>query len=324
MNGEMLVADMGGTNARFALASYTDGKVSIREKRGYRAAEFPTLIDAAKAFLDAVGTKPRRACFAVAGPVIDDVVDFTNSPWTLPVSETKAALSLETLHVVNDFYALAAGALHLPEKGFEVVRAGAGDPSAPRVVLGPGTGFGQALVVPVDGAHRVVATEGGHVGVSPGTEEELAVFAELARAAPRVFVERAVSGPGIVNLYRALSALAGDAPAFDSPDDVTQAALAGSDARAVRTVELFCELLGRAAGDAVLGCGARGGVILGGGILPKIRDFFRRTRFVACFLDKARQREYVEDVPVRLIVDDAAALYGAGYVLAAAGAPALR
>ncbi|GAB4521403.1 MAG: glucokinase [Amphiplicatus sp.] len=324
MTAEMLVADMGGTNARFALASYTDGKICIREKRGYRAAEFAALADAARAFLDAVGAKPRRACFAVAGPVIDDVVDFTNSPWTLPVRETKEALGLETLHVVNDFYALAAGALHLPEEGFETVRAGAGDPAAPRVVLGPGTGFGQALVVPVDGEYRVIATEGGHVGVSPGTEEELAVFAELARIAPRVFVERVVSGPGIVNLYRALSALAGEAPAFDSPDDVTQAALSGSDARAVRTVELFCELLGRVAGDAVLGCGARGGVILGGGILPKIRAFFRGTRFVDCFLDKARQREYVEDVPVRLIVDDAAALYGAGYVLAAAAAPALQ
>ncbi|MEZ5891861.1 MAG: glucokinase [Parvularculaceae bacterium] len=310
MTEPVLVADIGGTHARFALAR----GLAVSAARIFRAQDFKTIADAAKAYLAAEGATPARGCFAVAGPVTDDAVEFTNSPWVLDIAQTANALSFYRCLAVNDFEALAWGLRALTDADFVTVKPGAGDPSAPVLVMGPGTGLGQALIVPFNGKVRVIATEGGHVGFAPETDEEIAVLKFLSAGHSRVSIERLLSGEGVVNLYRARCAIAGVAPSLSQAEKITAAAIAGADAEAARALDLFCALLGRAAGDAVLSSGARGGVVLGGGILPKIRDYFLASRFVDCFLDKGRMRDYVAGVPVRLIVSDGAALKGAAAI----------
>ncbi len=311
MNEPFLVADIGGTNARFALAHLNNGEIAVEEPRSFRAEEFESLRAAADAYLGAVSVKPKTACFAVAGPVTDEQVEFTNSPWVLHIEDFKKALSLTRFRVVNDFEALASGVGSLRDKDFLEVKPGAGDPKAPTLVMGPGTGLGQALIVPFGERRRVVSTEGGHVSFAPRTDEEIALMQFIRREHKRVSVERVVSGIGLVNIYRALCEIEGAACDPKRADEITAAALKGADPIAVKTANMFCALLGRVAGDAVLGAGARGGVVLGGGILPKIRDLFLSSTFVERFLDKGRMQYYVEDVPVRLIISDGTALLGA-------------
>ncbi len=311
MTEPILVADIGGTNARFALAHIENGVVTVGDAQKFRAEDFETIRDAAGAYLEAVAVRPKTACFAVAGPVTDEQVEFTNSPWVLNIEEIKAALSLKRFLVVNDFEALASGVLSLRGEDLLSVKPGPGDPSAPVLVIGPGTGLGQALIVPFGDRFRVVSTEGGHVSFAPRTDEEIAVMKFVAREHPRVSVERLLSGRGLVNLHRALCAI-NETPRISlHADEITKAAMDGTYPIAVRAVNMFCELLGRVAGDAVLATGARGGVVLGGGILPQIRELFLKSAFVERFLDKGRMQYYVDDVPVRMIVRDGAALVGA-------------
>lgn len=306
-----LVADIGGTNARFALAETGGEDISVRDMQTFRAEDFESIRDAAGAYLEAVGVKPSAACFAAAGPATDAVIEFTNSPWVLDVADMKSALALERLLVINDFEALASGVRCLKPSDLIPVKPGAGDPCAPILVIGPGTGLGQALIVPFDGRDRIIATEGGHVGFAPRGEEEIEVMRFIAREHPRVSIERLLSGRGLVNIHRALCARAGVPRVSLRADEITKAALTEEYPIAVKAVDMFCALLGAAAGDAVLATGARGGVVLGGGILPKIREIFLKSRFVERFLDKGRMRSYVEDVPINLIIREGAALIGA-------------
>lgn len=312
MTGDpFLVADIGGTNARFALAELMGAGVSVGEMHAFRAEDYESIRDAADAFLEAVGAKPKRACFAVAGPITDAVVEFTNSPWVLDIAKTQKQLKLDRLVAINDFEALATSVRHLGRADLERVKPGEAVADAPVVVIGPGTGLGQALIVPSGGVDRIVATEGGHVAFAPFDEEEIEVLRFIAREHKRVSVERLLSGRGLVNIHRALCAIAGTPRVSLQADEITQAAIGGDYPIARRAVAMFCAILGSVAGDAVLSSGARGGVVLGGGILPKIRAFFLASAFTARFLDKGRMRPYVETAPVDLIIRDGAALVGA-------------
>lgn len=313
MPERVLVADIGGTNARFAFADAETHAIS--ETRNFRAEDFETVSDAAHAYLEATGEKPNAACFAVAGPIGDDEISFTNSHWKFRPSEICKALNLRRFLPVNDFYALASSIHHLSNDFFVKVKDGPGYAAAPTLVIGPGTGLGQALIVPFGDKHRIVSTEGGHVSFAPRTEDEIAVMRFLAREHQRVSVERLLSGRGLVNIHRALCAISDTQRNSPPADEITAAALAGACPIAVKAVDMFCAILGRVAGDAVLATGARGGVILGGGILPKIQTLFLRSAFVDRFVDKGRMRDYVDVVPVKLIVKEGAALIGASAAL---------
>jgi glucokinase len=311
MDDPIIVADIGGTNARFALARYEKKTITISDAQRFHAEDFGSIRDAAAAYMESVSIRPVTGCFAVAGPVTDEQVEFTNSPWVLNIAEVKSALSMKQFLVVNDFEALASGVQSLKESDLLTVKPGVADPNAPVLVLGPGTGLGQALIVPFGGKRKIISTEGGHVSFAPRTNEEIAVMQFIMREHPRVSVERLLSGRGLVNLHRALCSLTNTQRVSLQADEITAAALDGTYPIAARAVNMFCELLGRVASDAVLGTGARGGVVLGGGILPKIRELFLKSAFVERFLDKGRMRYYVADVPVQIIVTDGAALLGA-------------
>lgn len=314
MPESVFVADIGGTNARFALAEYDGDTLALRRVQHYRAEDHESVLGAADAYLQTISEKPVAACFAVAGPVTGEVIEFTNSPWVLDVKQAMTALSLKRFDVVNDFEALGYGVRRLQPEDTVTIKDGAPDSNAPILVIGPGTGFGQSLIVPCNGGDKVVATEGGHAAFAPQTDEERAVLKFIAHEYEHVSVERLLSGRGLVNLHRALCAINNTTPFSLEANEITKAALAGKHPIARKTVGLFCEVLGSVAGDAVLATGARGGVVLGGGILPKIRDLFLASRFSDRFCDKERMQGYLEAVPVDLIVCEDTALIGAGVV----------
>lgn len=312
MSGEpILVADIGGTNARFAIARRSAAAIELEHSKRYPAREFEHLSIAASAYLNEAGVAAAGACFAVAGPAHREEIRFTNSPWRFRPDDVRAELGLPNLRIVNDFEALAAGVAFLPDAAFVEIKKGRGDARAPTLVIGPGTGLGQALIVPTDAGDRIVATEGGHVAFAPETEDEFELMRFIGAAHGRASVERLISGEGLVTIYRALCAADGAEARLDRPGAVADAAREDSCSVSRRAVDLFCEVFGRVAGDAVLACGARGGVVIGGGVAPRIRDLLVESRFVEAFLDKGRMRDYVDGAPIRLIVDGDAALYGA-------------
>ena len=309
----ILVADIGGTNVRFAIAEAVSSGITLHDARRLQTEDFETVRDAAHAYLESVQAHPKRACMALAGPVHNGQaqVTLTNSHWSLRGDEFQKALALEELMLVNDFYAAASGVAYLHDDAFVTVKRAQRDALAVQLIIGPGTGLGQALIVPTQTGNRVVATEGGHVAFAPQTTEEIEVMSFIARAHPRVSAERLLSGPGLVNIHRAFCQIEGAPPLTLQAEEITAAAMDGTDRIALRSVNMFSAVLGRVAGDAVLATGARGGVVLGGGILPKIREMLLEGPFVDRFLDKGRMKDYMAAVPVRLIVDESVALYGA-------------
>ena len=274
------------------------------------------LTAAAEAYLATIDLFPQTACFAVAAPVDQNQIEFTNSDWRFQPDELESALAIKSIKIVNDFHAMATGVACLPNAAFEIVNPGAGDPTAPLLVIGPGTGLGQALIVPTSAGMRIVSTQGGHVGFAPMTDEEAEILKIMRRKHHRVSVERLLSGEGLVNIFAAYGDLANVKQPLLQPEEITAAARDGSSSIATKAVALFFEILGRTAGDAVLSTGARGGVILAGGILPKNCDLLSESKFVEGFLDKGRMRDYVEDVPVKLLITGEAALLGAAHIAA--------
>lgn len=315
MTQSLLVADIGGTNARFAIAHPGAGCFTLSHVVVLRAEDYESVEAAAGEFLNSINERPKQACFAAAGPVIADNVVFTNSPWKFNSARLAQALNLAHLKTVNDFEALAAGVSLLAPDAFLEVKPGNSILTAPQLVIGPGTGLGQALIVPSSNGPSVIATEGGHVMFAPQTDEERAIVQFIAGEAARMSTEQLLSGPGIVNIYNALCAMEDIGSNFLDASEITIAARTGQDTIALRTIELFCSLLGRFAGDAVLATGARGGVVLGGGILPKIAEFFLQSGFIAEFSNKSRMSDYVAAAPVKMITNDEAALYGAASLL---------
>lgn len=320
MPARSLVADIGGTNARFAIAAPSDGDkpYTLEHQRKLKASDFSLLDDAVRAYLDdAPGEKPKRACLAVAAPIGDhDEVRFTNSPWSVKPTTLASAAGVTAMRTVNDFMALARGAITLAADECENVIEGQGHPHAPVVVLGPGTGLGASIVVREEPV-RVLGTEGGHIAFAPQSEVEIEVYRQLQREYGYVSFELLLSGRGLVNIHRAVCTMS-DAPFLDfDPADITNAALTNADEYPTtrRAVDVFCAVLGTYAGNYVVATGARGGVILGGGILPRIADLLRYSQFEERFRQRGPMSAYLDDVPVRLVTVDDVALRGAAALL---------
>jgi glucokinase len=322
-----LVADIGGTNARFALADpQADVPLLEASVRQFAVADFPTLSGAAGHYLDAIGAangRPGLAVFALAGRVEGDRARITNSPWTIEAGEARAALGVRTVRLVNDFAAQAYGATRLAP-GDSVALGGASHAATPcertLAVLGPGTGLGVSTLIERGGVRFALETEGGHVAFAPGDAEEAAILARLAARFGRVSNERVLSGAGLVNLHVALAEIDGVAPLELRPEDVTAGALAG-DARCVRAVARFCAILGAVAGDLVLTLGAWDGVYLTGGLVPRLLDALRTSGFRARFEDKGPFAAAMAAVPVQAVVHPYPGLLGAAAIAASHAEP---
>ncbi|WP_300557123.1 glucokinase [Maricaulis sp.] len=308
-----LVADIGGTNARFAIArGSVRGGFELEQIRRLKNEHFENLRDAAHAFLEScTGARPERGCFAVAGPVAQSTIRLTNSTWKFKPEELAKELQLDALLPVNDFAAQARGAPLIPSDDLVTLNAGTPDPGAPYAVLGPGTGLGLGLLIPHNNNLLVVPTEGGHAGFAPRTQEEIAVGRFIADEYGFVSWERLLSGRGLVNIHRAMCHIDGEPWPGYRPEEITAEALASADSMSRRVVNLFCAVLGAYAGDVAVMAGARGGVFLGGGILPKIRPLLESSAFLARFTRRGPMTHYAGDIPISMITSDAAPLLGA-------------
>ena len=318
----VLLADIGGTNARFALADASAASpLLVDSVQAFAASEFPSLADAARHYLAETGqleTGIRHGVFAVAGRVDGDEARITNHPWVISRPRLQAQLGLQRVSLINDF---AAQAMAIPLLGTDdVVQIGgvSWEPEAnPRhrtyAVLGPGTGLGVGALVIRDGHHHPLETEGGHVSFPPGTPEELAILDRLSAQFGRVSNERLICGPGLVNIHRALSELAGEDPGPMQPADITARARAG-DPRCMRAVDVFCAVFGAISGDLVLTLGAWDGVFLTGGLVPKMLDELRHSGFRQRFEHKGRFSPTMAHVPSLAVMHPHAGLLGAAAI----------
>ena len=301
-----LAADVGGTHARVGLVQpgSNDGeRLSLLHYRKFVCADYKNLHDILREFTDATGhTVASYACIACAGLVSGDDLINANLPWRVSISRLRSELSLDRVVLVNDFTALAYAA-HFQGIAESTLIAGHGgiDPTLPRLVVGPGTGLGAAVLIPGSDRPGILATEGGHAALAARTELEQEVLRRLGNASAHVPNEQVFSGPGLFALYRTLCELRAVHAQFESPAQVTAAALARSDALAMETVEVFCAWVGSLIGDLVMLLGAYGGVYLAGGVLPQIAPLLRASGFATRLADKGTLRTVLERTPVHLI-----------------------
>jgi glucokinase len=309
-----LVGDIGGTNARFALLD--DDRLPI-EPVTYRCDEFASLVDAIAAFLQASGSDKQlqSAAIAVATPVVGDQIKLTNNSWSFSIDSVKASLGLDTLHVVNDFTALALSVPHLREDEREQVGSGIPQDRHSVAVIGPGTGLGVSGLVPCGEHWSALQGEGGHVTLTGSTQRELAVQAVLASRWSHVSAERFLSGPGLVNIATALREIDGLESKHYAPEDITRLGISGEDPVCAETLGHFCRLLGACAGNLVLSLGAEGGCYIGGGIVPRLGAFFGESDFRRAFEAKGRMQHYLENIPTYIIRSPYPALLGAAQML---------
>ncbi|WP_292056889.1 MULTISPECIES: glucokinase [unclassified Brevundimonas] len=310
-----LVGDVGGTNARFALARRGDGRPRLEHFESFPAETHPTFLDGVKAYLDSCPVKPTGGVIAVAGPVTDGAIDLTNSPWRVSEGELQT-LGLNPIRLINDFEALAWGAPVVPEDELASLGGPAqGDPHAAIALVGPGTGFGvSALARDAHGREMALPSEGGHACFAPGDEIEDEILRILRRRYDRVSIERLICGPGLLNLHRALAEIDGRETHIDDPAQITAQALDDPNSPCGATLARFCAMLGAVAGDIALTTGARGGVYIAGGIVPRILPFIQASPFRRRFERKGRFQDYMAAIPTKVILHKHAALLGAARV----------
>ena len=305
----LLVADVGGTNARFAIADLETLALSDIEE--FQCARHSSLAEAMRAYLDRLDDPPAEAAIAVAGPVVDERVSLTNSAWSFTKAELCSRTGLNSVLVLNDIQALALSISSLD--GSELHRIGGreADPRATKLVLAAGTGIGASALVWTGARWLAVPGEGGHISFAAYTKRERDVIDVLYADQPHVPVDRVVSGPGLANLYRAIAKLDGAEAEPLLPNDVLTRGLSRSDAIAEEALALFIAWLGRFAGDAALMVGARGGVYIGGGLAPRMVDALSTGLFRRSFDEKGQMKGFLEPIPVYVILAKFAALKGA-------------
>lgn len=306
-----LIADIGGTNARFALLD----DVGWHDEIVLACADYPDIVAATEHYLGSVGAvhgagRPLEAAMAIAGPITGDIVRLTNHVWQFSAAQIRQRLRWRRLILVNDFTALAMAIRNLPQQELEQIGGGRAVPNMPVALLGPGTGLGVSGLIPA-GPHWIpLQGEGGHVTLSVMNEREMAVLKQLHQRFSHVSAERVLSGPGLVNLYDALCAIEGVVPKILTPPEVTRRAKEGSCRICLETVGIFCALLGTLAGNLVLTLGAVGGAYIGGGIVPSLGGMFASSHFRDRFEDKGRFADYLARVPTYVIRTELPAFLG--------------
>jgi glucokinase len=322
-----LLADLGGTNSRFALArpgGRIEGETSIP------TATSSTLTGLVRTYLDQVGAEtPKRACVACAGPIVDDRVKLTNARLEFSVSATREELGFDQLQVVNDFAAIARALPALSHSDLVPLGAAAHNSSpGPRLAVGPGTGLGVAAAIPGRGGWTVLPGEGGHVSFSGLYDDELDLIKRTREEVGFVSAEMLLSGPGLSRMFVHLAAARGKhiaSATASRPDQIVMHALEGADPTSVATLSMFCRLLAVVASNAALTTGATGGVFLAGGIVRRFPDFLARSDFRDRFVTHPQQRRYLTEIATSVVVAPEPGLLGAlQFLLDEAGSPRSR
>lgn len=308
MTGWALVADIGGTHARFALVDRRGGE--LRHVRTLMNADHASFEAAARAYLaDAGAGAIEDAAIAMAGPVYADGAQLTNGAWGFKTAQLQRRLGLAALTVLNDYEALALSLPEINASGLVQIGGTVPKPGGVKIVLGPGTGFGGAVLVP--GSPSIVLPgEPGHTSLPIRSSAEADVAARLADADGHVPVENAVSGPGLLAIYEACAEIAGVPAHAASAAEIVEAARRGRDPSAAHAVDHFLTWLGRTAGNAAMQLRAEGGIYIGGGIAPKMLDLIGDGRFRRAFETMGRMAELTRSIPVYVITTEAPALLG--------------
>jgi glucokinase len=306
MTSFSLVGDIGGTNSRFGLVE--QGSMAVRDVESQKNDNFPSLEASAVHYLKARGvTALHAAAIAVAAPVDREMITLTNRDWTFSAASLRAATNAKQFRLLNDFEALAYSLPHIADS--DLVQIGGIKSIKPqvKVVLGPGTGLGMATLAPLpDGGWMPIPGEMGHTTLPIINVEELALRDKIVGVGKFAEVEDVLTGPGLLALYRAVSS----SPVLQTPEAVLQAALAGSDVAAEKTLDHFMTFLVRLAGDAAMSLQARGGVYLAGGIAPSLVEKLKAPKFRSVFENKGRIADVMKPIPLYVITDKFPAFKG--------------
>ena len=318
-DGPRLLADIGGTNARFALETAPGQTAQIEV---LPCASYCTLAHALKAYLalpavaGALAVPLRHAALAIANPITGDLVRMTNHHWEFSIEALRLECGFQTLVVANDFTALARALPHLSASQKVQIGGGASVPNTPLGLVGAGTGLGVSGLIPCKSNWTALLSEGGHVTFSPANPTEIAVLEFAWREFDHVSAERFLSGDGLELLYRALASLGGqDGPGLAAPD-ISRRALSGECALCARVVDMFCGMLGTVAGNLAITLGAQGGIYIGGGIVPRLGALFAKSSFRSRFEQKGRFVHYLAQVPTFVITAQYPAFLGVSAILA--------
>ncbi|CUX96434.1 glucokinase [Candidatus Doolittlea endobia] len=310
MTNYVLVGDVGGTNVRLALCDVDTGKIS--HIHTYSGDNNVTLERVIRYYLIGQKVVLKEACIAIACPITDDWIEMTNRSWAFSIQVMKSRLALDKLEIINDFSAVSMAIPMLAKE--DVIQFGGSKAIAgkPIAIYGAGTGLGVSYLIQVDNRWISLPSEGGHVDFAPNSKEEDNILSVLRTEWGHVSAERVLSGPGLVNLYRAIVKADSRLPESLQPKQVTEKALSDNCLDSRRALSLFCVLMGRFGGNLALNMSTFGGVYIAGGIVPRFLDFFRASSFRAAFEDKGRFKDYLLDIPVYLIRYEQPGLLGAG------------
>ena len=308
-----LLADIGGTNARFALR---DAGGEITTIRTLAVAHYPEFTAAVHAYLDSCGNPPvQHAAIAIANPVQGDQIQMTNHDWSFSIEASRRLLNFDTLLVVNDFSALSMAVPHLQASDYRQVGGGQAQQHAAIGLVGAGTGLGVGGLIYTPQGWQALASEGGHVAFAAGDEREAALLAYCRRRHSHVSAERLISGPGIETIFQGLQAIHGRPATTMSTAEIVQHALAADDALCAETLDCFCAMLGTFAANLAVTLGSRGGIYIGGGVVPRLGSYFDQSPFRSRFEDKGRFSTYMQAIPTCLITAPYPALTGVAALL---------
>lgn len=315
-----VLADIGGTNARFALYTpRSDGVIQLREPLQFRCRQFNDFSAALRAYLDQTGldqTGPdhegrlvRGASVSIAAPADGDLIRMTNLDWTFSISEVKKAFNFQQMWVINDATAACLATTRAAQ--LELIKPGHAEAGAVRINLIPGTGFGIGSIMPFENSWLPIQSEGGHATLAAVSSEEFAVLQHITRQHGRAINDRVLSGPGMLRIYQALAEVRGQQAADVDAKEMTRNALQNNDTTSVDALDMYCTLLGRLAGDLALIISAHGGVYLSGDLLQRIGAERIAEHFNSGFNDKGKMTDKVNRIPVYLLHSEYPCLQGA-------------
>ncbi len=309
----LLIGDIGGTNARFALAN--PEQPGFHDAMTLKCADFAWADDAIRHYLDELSAdSPSVICLAAAGPVVENTVQVTNNHWTLNATDISADFGIDAVRLMNDFEALAYSVPHL--QSVDSLPIGLPDlkplpmDSFNVAIIGPGTGLGTAGLIKRGSSLIPVVGEGGHVGFAPKSQVQIEILSALRSKFDRVSVERLISGSGLENIFWALTLIHGEQRTQLSAKDIFANGGEGGDPRAAEAIHMFFEILGQVAGDLALTMGAEDGVYIAGGIAKRYPELLQNSGFRNAFENKGRHRAYMERIPTLLITHDEPGLLG--------------
>jgi glucokinase len=311
----LLVADIGGTNGRFALVPYTGSNdlLPCEDVRSFNTGTFSGFAEMLDAYVSSLSQRPEYACFGIAGPIADGTAHMTNVGFSVSSADIARRFGLKSVCLINDLQAMASAVLHLRPYETRELQKGQERRTGAISVVGIGTGFGAAMLAPTQDGWVITPTEAGHQGFAPTDDLQVEIVKRLRKTLPRVSIETLLSGPGLARIHATLCEIHGERKEQLTPEEICNRAILGGKTTYAAALTEFFSMLGSVAGDIALAHGATGGVYLGGGVLNKNANLLPRDEFIKRFHAKGPMEQYARNIPVHVIRSEQAALRGAAH-----------